>query len=263
MNRRLIAFIGGALLLATVTLSTTAHAVTPVVPAPGITSQGDCEDGACYYWVGGDQYATASGASVSITQADPVVGVADSHSLAEMAIESSNEQQIIEVGWSVAPEQWGDTQPHLWVFHWINSDPTCYDGCGFVAVKSSTPVGSDVTVGATGTFKMAYSGSKWVVTYDGHEIGYFPESLWGGDFTSLGLVQVFGEVAAGASTTQPSSQMGDGVLGTQTGSALISAFSLDHSTSKPSLSAYDLADGWYNYGNAQPKRMRFGGPVPS
>jgi hypothetical protein len=253
------AAVAGLGLVAVATLPRAASADLPVVPTAA-SQGGYCEYGACYYWVGASQWASASGAAVSLTQNEPLVGPNDTHSLAEMAIESTDQAQIIEVGWTVDPSQFGDPYPHLFVYHWVNGNPTCYNGCGFVAAAGAPlPVGGVVAVGATGRFKMAYANSRWTVTYDGSPVGYFPGSLWNGAFTSTGLIQVFGEVAA-SEVTAPATQMGDGLFGTQKGSALISRFSLVQSTSTPSLGAYDLGGGLYNDGYVGPLHLRFGGP---
>jgi hypothetical protein len=43
---------------------------------------------------------------------------------------------IVEVGWTVDDSLNGDYRPHLFVYHWVNNGETCYNGCGFVQVKS-------------------------------------------------------------------------------------------------------------------------------
>lgn len=249
--------------------ATASPGVAPVPPAvPPIGHQPpNCDneqDGACFYYVDGAQYAAATGASVSITQADPTIGSNDIHSLAEMAIESIDGQQIIEVGWTVAEDVNGDSLPHLFTFHWVNGVGTCYNlGCGFVpSARAKVPTGGRVAIGKTGTFRMAYAKGKWVVTYDGSEVGYFPESLWtnmGVHFSTVALVQVFGEVA-GSETTDPATQMGNGTFGSEHGSAVFSAFKLFGSTGTADLVVDDTAANWYDYGKPTKTGFHFGGP---
>ena len=241
-------------------------AAPPVVP-PTNHLPANCEneqDAACFYYVDGEQAAVATGASVSITQADPAVGPNDQHALAEMAIESADGQQIVEVGWIVAEGVNGDSLPHLFTYHWVKGGATCYNlGCGFVPSSGAkVPTGGKVMIDKTGTFKMAYAKGRWVVTYDGSEVGYFPESLWtnaGVRFTKAALVQVFGEVA-GSEITDPTTQMGNGTFGSTPASAVFNAFTLLGSSTKPNLYVYDTAPTWYDFGQPSKVGFHFGGP---
>lgn len=231
--------------------------------APG---NGYCQYGTCYYWntMGDDGFA-AAGASASLSQPQPVVGANDSHSLAELAVESANQQQIIEIGWIVAPNVNGDSLTHLFVYHWVNNESTCYNGCGFVSTSTSNPAGSLVAVKTLGTYAIQYSNKKWVLTYNGTELGYFPESIWGGTFTKVGMVQAFGEVAS-SSATKPQTQMGNDSLGTSSKSAYISDFDLINSNSHPTLWYSDVQApavykiGLYNNTCTTSCTMHYGGP---
>jgi hypothetical protein len=227
---------------------------------------GYCEYGACYYWATMADYGiTAAGASVSITQAQPKVGPNDLHSLAELAVESYNGQQVVEIGWLVAPGINQDSLTHLFVYHWVNGAETCYNGCGFVPTTTTYTAGGLVKVNTVGTYSIHYGNSKWIIRYDGVELGYFPESIWGGTFTKTSLVQTFGEVASSSATT-PLTQMGNGLFGTKTNSARISNFNLI-GTKNTRLLDYsaDQAPAVYTIGhyNSSCKLscgMNFGGP---
>jgi Neprosin len=224
------------------------------------------EDGACYYWVGGDQQGlNATGATVSFTQAKPVVGPADYHSLTELAVESSNDQQIVELGWIVADGINHDTDPSLFVSYWVNGTFGCYNlGCGFVETKGAKiHPGAKLKVGAIGTFKINFSDDRWNLYYDGASVGYFPESLWTVTFKRANLIQVFGEVAA-SQTLPPESQMGDGILGSATGSAVIKSFELDGTTSVADLNSYVYAVRTvYDDGGVGTTGLNYGGPGAS
>ena len=50
---------------------------------------------------GAYQYVTSDGAYMSTPVQSPPVGTADYHSLAELAVQSADGQQIIEIGWRV------------------------------------------------------------------------------------------------------------------------------------------------------------------
>ena len=65
----------------------------------------------------------------------------DFHSLAELAVLSSDGQQIVEVGWTVDRGLNGDDDPHLFVFHWVDGVGTCYNGCGFVPITDGSNLG--------------------------------------------------------------------------------------------------------------------------
>jgi hypothetical protein len=224
---------------------------------------GQCSGDFCWYYVGGSEpYVKAKAASASFTQADPVVSSTDYHSLTEIAVMTQNEQQIVELGWTVAPEQFGgDTLPYLFVYHWVNGESTCYNACGYVSLVSPNPVGAPVSVGPTGTFEINYSKHEWQIIYNGTLIGYFPESLWGGSFTRIGEVQVYGEVSAPAGVP-PTSQMGNGILGSQPGAAQIEAYRLiDSHIRDPKLFPFVYGNPEsYFIGNIERRSVTYGGP---
>ena len=171
------------------------------------------------------QYAVADGAHGFYSVAKPAVATSDSHSLAELAVESSDGQQIVEIGWTVDRGLNGDDDPHLFAYHWVDGVPTCYNGCGFVPITfddSGVAVGMTLPVSATDVqeFWVEHQFNVWYVGYNSHYVGYFPDSLWGGRFTKIGLTQWFGEVAS-APISSPCSQMGNGGLAASTNAARI------------------------------------------
>ena len=80
-----------------------------------------------------------------------------------------------------------DANPHLFVFHWVNGLPACYNGCGWVQVSTRRYPGMVVT--ATSTPQQyaieSYQGNWWI-WYQSEWIGYFPGSLWNNSYTQLG-----------------------------------------------------------------------------
>jgi len=224
---------------------------------------GQCTGDFCWYYVGGSEpYVDAKGAATSFTQADPVVNSTDYHSLTEIAVMTQDDQQIVELGWTVAPEQLGgSTLPYLFVYHWVNGESTCYNACGYESLVSPNPVGAPVSVGQTGTFEIKYARDEWQIIYDGTLIGYFPESLWGGSFTRIGEVEVYGEVSAPAGVP-PSSQMGNGILGSQPGAAQIGAYKLiDSHIRNPKLFPFVYGNPEsYFIGNITRRGFNYGGP---
>jgi hypothetical protein len=201
----------------------------PVAPSPpggggGVTNG---------YWYASAQQTLSAGAPVmvglhgSLSQLQPYLGVNDYHTLAEIAVESADLKQIVEVGWTVDRGVNGDTFPHLFVFHWINGAPTCYNACGFVPVLSPWSPGSLVPVTpvpqAYAIVHISGAASGWWIRAMGSWIGYFPDALWpaAANFTSYSVANWFGEVSARPLAT-PCSFMGDGIHGGLPGAALAS-----------------------------------------
>ena len=233
------------------------HLSIPVVPRIGLPEQGRHKEtlDAQYFYGGADEYATATGALGTFLVEAPFVAAMDSHSLAELAIESSDGQQIVEVGWTVDPGQFGDSRPHLFVYHWVNGLPSCYDGCGFVPTSATTTAGMPLIVGESDVFEINWGDSHWNLYDNGVLFGYFPDSIWGGTFTSLGLAQWFGEVAAGS--TKPCSQMGDGQLADSAGADTINNMGF---LAGPPVSVSWYSDTYYTSLPTSANSIRFGGP---
>ena len=187
---------------------------------PGVETA--AQAGLFYFYNAAFQTGTAITSSAKFAQYQPSVGVQDYHSLVEMAGQSPDGSNIIEIGWTVDPSLNHDDLPHLFVFHWINSTPTCYNACGYVQVSQTRFPGMPVTLTKTPQqYAFKFDGTNWWVGYQGEWIGYFPGSLWSGQFTQLGFTQWFGEVAA--SSEQPCSQMGNGAFGSGNGAAIVTA----------------------------------------
>jgi hypothetical protein len=226
-----------------------------------------------FFYAGRAQYFTADGAAGSFSQPKPTLSSRDDHTLAELAVESADGHQIVEVGWMVDRPQYQDDNPHLFVFHWVNKTETCYNGCGYVQVSTNPAhqAGTTLTVGSspaiTHQFAIRYFGGNWWIWYETEWIGYFPGSLWQdpttqqNSFTQLGLAQWFGEVATPQAT--PCSQMGDGLAGTSQGSAEITYMSFDvQSKTVPANVTYTFQTNpqYYSVGNVTPTSFTFGGP---
>ncbi|HET7046181.1 MAG TPA: neprosin family prolyl endopeptidase [Gaiellaceae bacterium] len=242
-------------------------------PAParaddGVTPAADgsiCYFGACYNYVAGRQYAWyATGASVRLWRGRPGLDPADanSHSLQELAVQSVDGLQIVEIGWTVDRSLNGDDAPHLFVYHWIDGIPTCYDACGFVQTSTATVPGMKLPSGAFSTFRIEHVGDRWQLSLDGTTFGYFPDALWGGTaFTQPLLIQAFGEVAS--TSTPTCNQMGTGKYADSPASSAITGFTLLGPTPTP----VDLAPAllvttpeWYDASRVAPDGFWLGGP---
>ena len=184
------------------------HSNTVVPPPLPPTGKASPTDDAYYFYAVGKQSAVTDGVSALFTVATPKVGPNDWHSLAEIAVQSEDEQQIVEVGWTVDRKTFGDDQTHLFVYHWVDGKESCYN-CDFVPYsKAEAKVGMVLAKDPSKLFGIERNNGAWWIAYDTEWIGSFPDKLWNGSFTQSGLVQVFGEVAS--TTTTPCSQMGNG-----------------------------------------------------
>jgi MYXO-CTERM domain-containing protein len=162
--------------------------------------------------------AVSAGAGAMMKQGDPGLAAGDSHSLGELAVISSDGKQIVEIGWHVDPLVNEDLQPRLFIFHWVDGQPTCYNGCGFVSTSTVVTPGMRVDAGATEAYQIELRGADWWLSYKGQDLGYFPGSLWTTTpYSAAGYIQWFGEIAA--ATASSCSEMGNGLFGSDPGAA--------------------------------------------
>jgi hypothetical protein len=195
--------------------------IEPPPAPPGLAAEP--VDGATdvYYSYGvGKQSAVTQGVAANMTIGKPKVQSEDWHSLAEIAVQSADGQQVIEVGWTVDRLVNKDDDPHLFVFNWVDGGPKCYNECGFIPAKgASIKPGDTLTSGVSKNFGVQHINGAWWIAYDTEWIGAFLDSNWNGNFTQSGLVQLFGEVAA--STDKSCTEMGTGATPDTTAAARI------------------------------------------
>lgn len=213
-----------------------------------------------YCRAGAYQYVTSDGAYMSTPVQSPLVASADYHSLAEMAVESADGQQIIEIGWRVYRPQ--DQTPRLFIYHWINGRGTCYNsGCGFVQ-STSTTITPNMALTPSSTpvqFAIEYFQGNWWYGYNGTWFGYLPGSLWSVPFTKAGLVQNFGEVSS--TTTRPCSNMGNGAMGTSTAATAVTGVGYYNTTTAASVTRFTPDDSTlYDSQVTSANSFRYGGP---
>lgn len=213
-----------------------------------------------YCRAGAYQYVTSDGAYLSTPVQSPVVATADYHSLWELAVESADGRQIIEVGWRVYRPQ--DQLPRLFIYHWIDGQPTCYNsGCGYVQSTSTTiKPGMALTPSSTPVqFAIQYFQGNWWLGYNGTWFGYYPGSRWSGTFTKAGLVQMFGEIASTRAT--PCSNMGNGIFGTSASATPVTGVGYYYATTAPGLSRFIPDDATlYDSQVTSANSFRYGGP---
>lgn len=230
--------------------------VTPQFTPPGVK--------VIFLYDSAYQYLSAEGTVAFLTQHSPSLSSKDFHSLAEVSGQSADQKETVEVGWTVDPGLNGDSNPHLFVFHWVNGVPTCYNGCGWVQVSTTRYPGMPVTPTSTAQeYGMTYYQGNWWINYQHEWIGYFPGTLWSGGFTQLGLTEWFGEVSATSPITRTSpttcTDMGNGLYGVDLNAASINTmYFINGPVASPSFfqtnpSLYEI---FYPGGSS----FRYGGP---
>ncbi|WP_042364055.1 neprosin family prolyl endopeptidase [Streptacidiphilus neutrinimicus] len=238
------------------TLAPTPPGLPPLVNGSGPI----CWFGACYDYVSGRQTTDTAGATIRMLQADPAIkpGDTDSHSLQELALQSADQKSTVEIGWTVDLGLNGDLLPHLFVYHWVDGQESCYNGCGFVQVSHTAKAGMALRPGATAQFSILNLAGDWWVFYDAQAVGYFPGSLWGGAYDRAQVVTAFGEVAHAADST--CEQMGDGRLGTAHGSGWISDYRLLGAVDRSRLTVAATSPALYDAGRVTSTSFHLGGP---
>jgi hypothetical protein len=196
---------------------------SPSAPEP---SGASFNEKVSYLYNVGSQQAETDGFYTNVYVGKPTLGTTDYHSLGELALQSADGRQIVEIGWNVDRVVNGDDDPHLFIFHWVNRNPACYNGCGFVQYSKNIKPGDTLAADTVKKFGIQYFNGAWWVAFDSEWVGYFPEQLWndeGVKFSRSGLIQVFGEVAASSPT--PCTEMGTGDRASTTTSAYMSTVS--------------------------------------
>ena len=201
----------------------------------------------------------ADGARGYFTIAKPVVAPGD-HSLAEIAAVSFNDQQAVEVGWTVDRALNGDDDPHLFVYHWVDNQRTCYNACGFVPTNEpGYTVGMKLPVTTTSVqFSVLHRGTGWAIGYNGHQVGTFPDSLWTNRFKGAALFEWFGEV--NSQNANPCTQMGNGQPANSPSAARIEKIGYWPSKFSPDINPFATTPDAYSVLRTGPGSMRYGGP---
>jgi hypothetical protein len=212
-----------------------------------------------YHYAVGKQTAEVDGAAALITIAKPTVVKQDWHSLAEIALQSADGQQVVEVGWTVDRLTNGDSDPHLFVFNWVDGGPTCYNECGFIPARgASIKPGDTLPYGVTKNFGIQHLNGAWWIAYDSEWIGAFPDRNWNGRFPRANLVQVFGEVAS--SSTRPCSEMGNGETPTPDNAAAAKFSTVMYVNGPPVVLSLRTIGDAYSTAKVTDRTFRYGGP---
>lgn len=182
----------------------------------------------------------------------------DYHSLDEIAVQSLDEQQAVEAGWTVDFGLYGDNLPRLFVSSWKNGVFQGYNNANFTTctvpicgVAASAVPGANLSsyIGPTAqTFGISYFSGKYWVKFGSGWVGFFSATNWSGvspAFTNVPLFKAFGEVAA--VNTVPCAQMGDGVQGsTITGAARMGSLTYVGTTATATFTGNFTTPGYYS-----------------
>ncbi|WP_239163114.1 neprosin family prolyl endopeptidase [Paractinoplanes rishiriensis] len=226
-------------------------------PEPPGTAEGTSK--VTYLYNVARQEAETDGFYTNVSIAKPYLDKADYHTLAELAVQSADGKQIVEIGWNVDRLVNGDDEPHLFVYHWVDRKTSCYNGCGFQQYSSTIKPGDRLPSDVIKKFGIQYFKDAWWVAYDSEWIGYFPEKLWnnqGITFNRSGLLQVFGEVAA--TSDAPCTDMGNGQWSKETTAAHLA--SITYLNGPPVAMNVYSTSSHYTVNPLSARTLRFGGP---
>jgi hypothetical protein len=241
-------------------IRTETTSVQPPMP-PTTADTGTDQNPVNFFYAVGSQTSSNDGAYANLVIGKPYLADGDYHTLAEISVQSADGQQIVEVGWNVDRTVNGDSDPHLFVYHWVDRTESCYNACGWQQYSSTVKPGDTLPVGESKRFGIMHFNNAWWVVYDTEWIGYFPDYLWNGRYTRSGLQQFFGEVAA--SSTRPCTDMGNGEPAWSDGAARIgSVATLDggYVNTSVDLNIRGIGDAYPWPVQLSSRTFRYGGP---
>lgn len=185
-----------------------------VAPASAATVPGT------YYWAGVQQPASggqAFGVGGDVEIDSPVLFENTDQVTNEISIVSGANTSLVEVGY----RKFDSAEPTLMVSHWVNG--TFLDSSGFVSTQSTYQPGMSLQsyVGQTIPIYIEHGQGGWWVWFNNAWIGYFPDSLWNGQFTSGDTGNWYGEVYSADNNVPPQTQMGNGLPGDNTSAEAI------------------------------------------
>ena len=226
-----------------------------------------CRYGACYAHATSGLYVVALGMYANLTQHSPAVDPYDNgHSVAELALIKGAYPywSIVEVGWR---KRVGDVT-RLFVFWWKDGTPKCYNTeCqGWVQYSSSVYPGmaiSNNTSGIRYVIQRRLDGTNnWWIAWNGKWVGYYPASLWNGQFTQSDEIQFYGEVAAIDTVT--TTDMGNGLWSSNSSAARIEyqhyLIDMRGVWAPANTLKISTAPDYYTVTEITPNGMRYGGP---
>jgi hypothetical protein len=194
-------------------------------PAPPIVKEG--YPSAPFYYAG-DGFHTPElwyGLSLGIQVGNPTVSeAAKTHSLGQLAVGAGtgDNEYTAELGWHRDPLFGAGSR----LFIYVNKDKYTSNGVpggdcyNCITPQEGTPytLNQELEVGKTYAFTVEHSGGAWWFAVGPSWIGHESDAFWGSKFVSSKYLIAYGEVY---DSTGPNSQMGNGTIGTKTGSLVM------------------------------------------
>jgi hypothetical protein len=183
--------------------------------------------GSCFFYATAAEQRVADGGGMTLEIEAPIVvgGTdGDNHSIGEIAVmgpgSAGGSLDDVEMGFSVAPAQWGDNHPHLFVYHWNDGAETCYNTCNWNQYSSTYFPGMDLTplLGQRVYIGWVQFRGAWWAWFNDQWLGYIQNSAWTNTFTKTAQIQWYGEVASD-NGIPPQTQMGNGEFPAKTRAA--------------------------------------------
>jgi hypothetical protein len=183
--------------------------------------------GTCYYYATAAEQRVADGGGMTLVIEQPVVdtsGGGGGHSIGQIAVMgpgvAGGTLDDVELGFSVSPDQWGDTRPHLFVYHFNDGAETCYNTCDWHQYSSTYSPGMDLTplLGQHVYVGWVHFGAAWWAWFNDQWLGYIEDSAWKTTFTQTAAIQWYGEVSSD-NGIPPRTQMGNGQFPSNTSAA--------------------------------------------
>jgi hypothetical protein len=99
-------------------------------PSADNTELEDCRAQGCWAWAGWNDRRRMRGTAARLSVEAPRTSSPD-HSLAEVSLHWGEQgEEIVEIGWEVAPRKYGDGDPHLFVHRFVGGR-ACGERCPF------------------------------------------------------------------------------------------------------------------------------------
>ncbi|WP_158621627.1 neprosin family prolyl endopeptidase [Corallococcus aberystwythensis] len=198
------------------------------------------------YWYAGVLKPTdalsQSGVGASILFSNPAVYDQSDMVTSQMSIVRGANYHLVEMGL----RKFWDAFPRLMISQW--SYGTFNDAAGFVQVHGVYGPGMPLTsyYGYAVQQYIRHDNGNWWIWFNDAWVGYFPGSLWSGQFTSGDMAHFYGEVYSAQNRVPPLTDMGTGQFSGTWGSAYIHGMCL-HTAG---ASCNYITNGWRSETNA-------------
>jgi len=201
------------------------------------------------------QFVPNDGNWAVMTVANPRLAPEDEVSYASIQVVSADKQFAAEFGWRVDRQTHHDEATHLLARYVVDGEFAC-PNCGFVQTDTTTVVGMKLRPGIA-KFSIKHEADRWWFAFQGRRIGYFPDSLWGGRFTTADIA-TWGSAVVVASVSRPCSEMG---TGRPASSPLAASMRIGFmSDTVVDVTARATNPDFYSISLRSPTRFRYGGP---